>query len=264
MQGAGALLGAAAGEAAPRSSTNDRRGEDPSLRLRTLAVAARHLVLNGELRRDAWPEANAGALAAPRDGHPVNALLSAAAIPLAIKYRRQAATLVKAVEEMGAIQQAGAESLTAAVAVGAAVAAYAHGQRHMDVWLAVLETVEMSDRARNSELMRMMQDGWARFDEEGHVSLLSVAPIRAVLHTAKLSMHDDPAQAVGAVRDAAISSAQFGFFVGALMGARFRDPHWTWPIPAAAWYREAGRLLLGEASGAVSLQPDFPWQVAPS
>lgn len=248
MQGAGTLLGAAAGEAAVqrvRSSAEERALS--SAHLAAMRSVAYHLLQHGEADPERMTaEIDSALHARPRAihlGHPVDVSLSAGAIPLGLWYRRDAAALVDVVGRLGSLQLATPETIAAALTVGGAVAAWTYGQRHLDVWHAVIETVRMHEHARESELGRAIHDGWHAFDREGHVSLLSAAPIRAVLHTAKLATHDDRSGADGVVRDASTASAHFGFFVGAMVGAHHGIRHWSWPVPEADWYTEVGRRL---------------------
>ncbi len=250
MQGAGTLLGAAAGEAASlrRSRRVSEEPDPPSAHLSTLKAVAFHLLHHGELdaeRMKAELESVAQAQSrALHHGHPVNVSLSSSAIPLGLWYRHDATALVDVVGRLGSLQLATPETVAAALTVGAAVAATTYGQRHLDVWHAVIETVHMHEHARHSELGNAIPDAWHTTDREGHVSLLSTAPVRAVLHTAKLASHDDSAGADGVVRDATTSSAHFGFFVGAMVGARHGIRTWGWPVPEADWYSEVGRRLM--------------------
>lgn len=255
-QGAGTLLGAAAGDAAAQSREFDReRSASPSLH--TLRLTTYHLLHHGEVSPERLAEELRSISRHERHAHPVDLSLSAAAIPLGLWYRRDAAALVDVLSHLGALQTATPETLASALTVGGAVAAWTYGQRQLDVWRAAVETVGMHEHARGSELGQAMNDGWEKFDEEGHVSLLSTAPVRAVLHTAKLATHDDSGSADGTVRDAATSSSHFGFFVGAMLGARHGLRPWNWAIPDEDWYREAGRRLSiqqGETAGLVEPQ----------
>ncbi len=161
-----------------------------SAHLAAMRSVAYHLLQHGEADPERMTtEIDSVLRARPRAihlGHPVDVSLSAGAIPLGLWYRRDAAALVDVVGRLGSLQLATPETIAAALTVGGAVAAWTYGQRHLDVWHAVIETVRMHEHARESELGRAIHDGWHAFDRDGHVSLLSAAPIRAVLHTAKL------------------------------------------------------------------------------
>ncbi len=224
----GTLLGAAAGEAASlRRSRRVSEEPDPPRHLSTLKAVAFHLLHHGELnteRMKAELESVAQAQSrALHHGHPVNVSLSSSAIPLGLWYRHDATALVDVVGDGVAATGNARDGGGCLLTVGRGGGRHNYGQRHLNIWHAVIETVHMHEHARHSELGNAIPDAWHTTDREGHVSLLSTAPVRAVLHTAKLTSHDDSA---GADENHARCDdlQRFGFFVGAMVGDASRNP----------------------------------------
>lgn len=278
--GAGALLGGAAGDVAGGAHPTGY-----SAVTQTSTVLAYHLlrhrtVLPGLLAEELWALGGgegrdpvyrgAGTeftdwLTALAEGHPrpstsAGAEAAARVAPLGLWYRRDPDGLVGAVVSAVSVTHIGTTAVAAAGAIAGAVAAASHGQAGLDLVTGAAETADavMAEVELRAELptnddggrgfgarLRAAASTVTRSPQEIVDRIAPDGPTgaeRALVAVVLGGAVGDPVRAIeaGAMR----GGSETGAMVGAIAGARSGLVRWPWRVPNDTWFAEIGRRLV--------------------
>ena len=178
------------------------------------------------------------------------------ALPVGIWFRRDPASLVTAALEVSRLTHMDAATAIAAAAASGAAAACAFGQSGRDLMAAVNEVVAIA-AIRVAEETEGFIDGAAAtafveaaraMKANGAVEASEVGSpgpqwiIAAIRLAADVNV--EPGESVG--RAAHLGGSQLGALVGGLLGARIGFRNWPWNVPNTSWFAEVGlRLVSG-------------------
>jgi ADP-ribosylglycohydrolase len=278
--GAGALLGGAAGDVAGGAHPTGYSAVTQTSTVLAYHLLQHRVVLPGLLAEELWALGGgdgrvpvyrgistefSGWLDAFADGHPrpsTSAGSEAASrmAPLGLWYRRDPDGLVGAVVSAVSVTHIGTTAVAAAGAVAGAVAAASHGQAGLDLVTGAAETADavMAEVDLRAELPTN-DDGGRAFGERLRAAapLVSRAPgeilariapdgpvgaDRALLAVVLGGAVGDPIRGIEA--GAMSGGSETGAMVGAITGARSGLVRWPWRVPNDTWFAEIGRRLV--------------------
>ena len=279
--GAGALLGAAAGDVAGGAHPTGY-----SAVTQTATVLAYHLlrhrrVLPGLLAEELWALGGdregrvrvyrglstelMGWLDSFVEGHPrpstsPGSEAAARVAPLGLWYRRDPEGLVSSVVSAVSVTHIGTTAVASAGAIAGAVAAASHGQAGLDLVSGAAETADavMAEVELLADLPTN-DDGGGGFAEQLRSSsrLVSRSPAevvaelapdgpsgadRALVAVVLGAAVGDPVRAIEA--GAMAGGSETGAMVGSIVGARSGLVRWPWRVPNDTWFAEIGRRLV--------------------